>query len=160
MSGRRGGAQNLRPSFESVPEPLRRPTLAHPRRNLLLNLPIAWRLSLGFLLAALIAALATGFSGIQRAESLNREADFYQSLLASNTSLNNGASFLQLMNAKTQSTLVDAAAAAPSVETLRQDQDAINQLVALYNGVTTDYLKKYTLDRHPEQIAVLQETGH
>src|SRR5262249_35000621 len=151
MSGRRRVAQNPRPSFESVPEPLRRPTLAHPRRNLLLNLPIAWRLSLGFLLAALIAALATGFSGIQRAESLNREADFYQSLLASNTALNNGASFLQLMNAKTQTTLIDASAAAPSVETLKQDQEAINQLIARYEGVTQDYLKNSMLDRHPEQ---------
>lgn len=148
-----------RPAPERVPESIRRSSLAHPRRNLLLDLPIAWRLSLGFLLAALVAVMATGFSGIQRAESLNREAGFYQSLLTSNTSLNNGASFLQLMNAKTQSTLIDASAAAPSVETLKQDQDAINQLIARYNSVTADYLKSYILEQHPEQVAVLQETG-
>jgi methyl-accepting chemotaxis protein len=152
-------ADGRRPSSVKVPENIHRPSLAHPRRNLLLDLPIAWRLALGFLLAALIAAIATGFSGIQRAESLNREAGFYQSLLVTNTSLNNGASSLQLMNAKTQSTLVDASAAMPSVETLKQDQDAIRQLIARYNSVTEGYLKNYVLDQHPEQIAVLREAG-
>lgn len=150
---------NRQPPAARAPEGIRRPSMSHPRRNLLLDLPIAWRLSVGFVLAALIAVLATGFSGIQRAESLNREAEFYQSLLASNTSLNNGASFLQLMNAKTQSTLIDASAPSPSVETLKQDQDAINQLIARYDSVTSDYLKSYTLDQHPEQVAVLNETG-
>src|SRR6516164_5159735 len=68
------------------------------RRSLLLDLPIAWRLTLGFLLAALIAAAASGLSGIQRAQSLATQAAFYQRLLEANTSLTTGANFVQLMD--------------------------------------------------------------
>lgn len=122
-------------------------------------MPIAWRLALGFLLAALIAASAAGLSGIQRAESLAREADFYQSLLASNTSVNNGAGYLQLMNAQSQSMLIDASAVAPSTETLKQDQDAINRLIARFDDVAHDYLNNHLLEKHPEQEALLSATG-
>jgi methyl-accepting chemotaxis protein len=133
--------------------------LAQKRHNLLLDLPIAGRLALGFLLAALIAASASALSGIQRAQSLNREADFYQSLLTTNTNLNNGGSFLQLMKAETQSMLIDASATAPSAETLKQDQDAINNLITLYDNVTGDYLKNRQLYQHPDQMSLLTDTG-
>lgn len=48
-------------------------------RNLLLDLPITWRLTLGFLAAALLASLAVGISGTLRAQSLNRQANFFLS---------------------------------------------------------------------------------
>jgi methyl-accepting chemotaxis protein len=154
-----GVASNPVPPRLRQPSPNTSRADVHPRRNLLLDVPIAWRLTLGFLLAAVIAASAAGFSGIQRAQSLNRESEFYQSLLASNTTMNNGATFLQLMNAKTQSMLTDATAVPPSTETLKQDQDAINQLTARFDGVASNYLKNDVLDAHPEQMSLLNETG-
>src|SRR5215469_4517704 len=84
------------------------------RRHLLLDLPIAWRLALGFLLAALIAAAAAGLSGLQRAESSSREADFYQNLLVANTSLTTASSYMQLLNTEVHTTLEDAAVSTPS----------------------------------------------
>lgn len=132
---------------------------SYPRRNLLLNMPIAWRLTLGFLLAALIAASASAFSGIQRAQTLDHEASFYQSLLAANTTLNNGASYLQLMNSETQKMLIDASAVPPSTETLQQDQSAITHLISLYEGVSQDYLKNQLLSQHPDQVALVAESG-
>src|SRR6266849_7266310 len=70
-------------------------------RDLLLSLPIGSRLTLGFLLAALIAALVTGLIGIQRSQTLSRQSDFYQQLLQTNTSLTTGENFLQLMDTET-----------------------------------------------------------
>ena len=46
--------------------------------DLLLSLPIGSRLTLSFLLAALIAALVTGLIGIQRTQTLSRQSNFYQ----------------------------------------------------------------------------------
>ena len=78
-------------------------------RNLLLDMPIFWRLTIGFLLAALIAAVAAGISGTQRAQSLTKEANFYQDLLAANTSLTTTDSFLQLMDTESHTLLADSA---------------------------------------------------
>jgi methyl-accepting chemotaxis protein len=153
-----GASVPMSPRYQPPMPSLGQPVV-HARHNLLLDVPIAWRLTLGFLLAAVIAASAAGFSGIQRAQSLNRESEFYQSLLASNTAMNNGATFLQLMNAKTQSMLVDATAVPPSTETLTQDQGAITQLMVRYDSVARDYLKNSVLDAHPEQVALLDQTG-
>jgi hypothetical protein len=87
-------------SFRGAPEPRASPPQGqiayhrHARRHsLLLDLPIAWRLTLGFLLAALIAAAASGLSGVLRAQSLATQAAFYQRLLEANTSLTTGANF-------------------------------------------------------------------
>ena len=84
------------------------------RRNIFLDLRIAGRLTLGFLVAALVAALAAGVVGIQRSESLSRQTDFYHNLLQLNTSLTTGRSFLQLMSSKAQLTLEDASVPNPS----------------------------------------------
>jgi len=130
------------------------------RRELLLNLPIAWRLTFGFLLAAAIAAAATGASYLQRAQSLANEASFYQSLLASNTALNTGANFLQLMDTKLHDTLLDAAAPKPSQETLTNDQTAIQGLESRYDAILADYARNSPVDLHPEQVALLTEAGH
>lgn len=157
--GRMAVADNFTPAPGGATFRVNTSSPAHRRRNLLLDVPIAWRLTLGFLLAALIAASATAFSGIQRAHTLNREADFYQNLLASNTDLNNGASFLQLMNSKTQSMLIDASAPAPSAETLKQDRDAINRLMTRFDGVTQEYLKSHLLSEHPDQMALLTDSA-
>lgn len=130
------------------------------RRNLLLDLPIAGRLALGFILAALIAAIASGVIGFQRSQSLTRQSDFYQTLLQTNTSLTTGASFLQLLNSETHTALSDASANPPSQETLAQDQNALQGLVTQYDMTLTDYTNHQLIERHPDQIALLAEANH
>src|ERR1700692_2144633 len=58
------------------------PPLPH-FRNPLTGIPIAQRLVFGFLIPALIAAFAAGIIGIQSAQLLNQESDFYQNLFQS-----------------------------------------------------------------------------
>src|SRR5579859_608432 len=103
------------------------------RGNLLLDLPIGGRLTLGFLTAALIAALVVGTIGIQRSQSLSKQSDFYQTLLHTNIALTTGANFLQLMNTQTHLTLDHASAVQPSQETLAQDQTAVQGLTTRYD---------------------------
>ena len=140
------------------------PTLFRPRRsyrrNLLLDLPIAGRLALGFTLAALIAAVAAGVIGFQRSQSLTRQSDFYQTLLQTNTSLTTGANFLQLMNSELHTTINDASVAQPSKETLAQDQVALQGLVTRYDATLTNYTSTQLLEQHPDQVALLEEADH
>src|SRR5258706_10501721 len=89
-------------------QPLRGRPAPLPRRTLLLDLPIAWRLAVGFVLAALIAAAAAGVAGLQRAASLSRESAFYSQLLQTNTPPPPGNGFLQSMNPKIPEPLNDA----------------------------------------------------
>ncbi|QBD82553.1 methyl-accepting chemotaxis protein [Ktedonosporobacter rubrisoli] len=127
--------------------------------NLLLEMPIGQRLTLGFLAAALIAALVTGLIGIQRTQMLGQQAEFYQSLLKINTSLTTGANFLQLMNTESHILLTTASAPEPSKETLHQQQKAIQDLAKLYDTTLNTYIAQDLLKDHPEQIALLDEAG-
>jgi methyl-accepting chemotaxis protein len=128
-------------------------------RNLFLDLPIAGRLTLGFLVAALVAALAAGIVGIQRAQSLSRQTDFYHTLLQLNTSLTSGRSFLELMNSKLHQTLDDASSPHPSQETLNADLAALKNLARLYAQTLNAYAQHDLLDQHPDQLALLDEAG-
>ena len=130
------------------------------RRSLLLDLPIAWRLTLGFLLAALIAAAASGLSGVQRAQSLATQAAFYQRLLEANTSLTTGANFVQLMNAESHDILQTAQGPAPSRETLANDETALAGLATRYDMILSDYSSRYVIDQFPDAVALLTEAGH
>jgi methyl-accepting chemotaxis protein len=138
---------------------VRRSAPKHPRGTLLLDLPIAWRLGLGFLLAALVAAVAVGASSLQRTQALSSQSTFYQNLLSTNTSLTTGDSFLQLMNTKLHDTLTDASAAAPSKETLAADQSAVDGLAARFDTILADYQQSDLISLHPEQMAIVTEAG-
>jgi len=128
-------------------------------RNLLLSLPIGSRLTLGFLLAALIAALVAGLIGIQRSQSLSRQSDFYQQLLLTNTSLTTGENFLQLMDTETHTLLDDATAVQPSQETLSLDRAAIQNLSGRYDTTLSDFINQDLLVKHPDEVALLSEVG-
>jgi methyl-accepting chemotaxis protein len=130
------------------------------RRNLLLDLPIAGRLALGFTLAALIATLASGVVGFQRSVSLTKQSNFYQTLLQTNTLLTTGGNFLQLMNSETHTALLDASATQPSQETLAQDQLALQGLVARYDNTLSSYASNQLLSQHQDEVDLLNEGGH
>jgi methyl-accepting chemotaxis protein len=131
-----------------------------PRRSLVLDLPIAWRLTLGFLLAALIAAAASGLSGVQRAQSLATQAAFYQRLLEANTSLTTGANFVQLMNTESHTILQTAQGPAPSRETLTNDEAGLAGLVTRYDSILSDYTTLYLINQFPDAVGLLTEAGH
>jgi methyl-accepting chemotaxis protein len=131
-----------------------------PRRMVLLNLPLVWRLTIGFLFAALIAAAASGLSGLQRAQTLSHESSFYESLLRSNTALTTGNNFLQLMGTKLDETLVDASMANPSRETLAGDQTALQGLATRYDAILNDFTRTQLLAEHPDEVAQLAEANH
>src|SRR5258706_8905892 len=141
-------------------QPLRRRPAPLPRRTLLLDLPIAWRLAVGFVLAALIAAAAAGVAGLQRAASLSRESAFYSQLLQTNTSLTTGNGFLQLMNTKMHDTLNDAALPVPSRDTLATDQLAVTGLAARYDAILAGYQRDDLLSTHPGEVAIVREANH
>ncbi len=149
-------------SLSATPTPLRNRSLSSHRsnRNPFLNLPIAGRLTLGFLVAALIAAIAAGATGVERVQSLNKEASFYQDLLQTNTDLNTGAIFLQLMSTNLHETLGNATGPNPSQETLIVNQNALQDLATRYNAILTNYAQHNLVDQHPDQLALLTEAGH
>ena len=128
--------------------------------NLLLDLSIGQRLTSGFLLAALIATLVASLVGVLRSQALSRQSDFYQHLLATNTSLTTGANFLQLMNTEVHTYITTASTASPSQETLMQQHRAIQDLTSRYDLILHTYVAQDLLIQHPEQVAVLQEAGN
>lgn len=129
------------------------------RRNLLLDLPIASRLTLGFLLAGLIAALVSGIIGVQRSQSLSSQSDFYQSLLSTNTSLTTGANFLELMNTEMHALLTEVSSPTPSQETTTTDEQAITNLTSRYNSILTSYVAHDLVSQHADQSALLAEAN-
>lgn len=129
------------------------------RGNLALNLPIAWRLTLGFVLAGLIAAASAGFVGALRAQALTDQSAFYQSLLQNNTNLSTGDSFLQLMNTKTHEVLDVLSSPSPSNETLTTDEQDLPRLASYYDGVINDYATNDLLSKHASQLTTLQLAG-
>jgi methyl-accepting chemotaxis protein len=135
-------------------------SLFYSTGNLLVNMPIAQRLTLGFLLSAVIAAMGAGIVGVQHIQSANKEASFYQTLLQTNTNLNIGASYLQLMNTKLQQTVDDATSPDASQETLVTDQNALHNLANRYGSLLSAYQQKDLLEQHSDQVALLAEGGH
>lgn len=129
-------------------------------RAVLLSIPIAGRLTLAFLAAALIATIAAGVVGFQRSQSLTREADFYQHLLQSNSALNTAASYLQLMNTKLHDLLTNATSPAFSQETQDTDEKALQALTTHFNAILSDYVKNDFVDQHPDQLNLLTEAGN
>ena len=127
--------------------------------NPLLRLPIATQLTLGFIIAAVVAALGAGVTGSQRANSLDRQSGFYQSLLKSNTSLNAGNSYLQLMNIELHNTLLDAVSTTP-VSPLKDHQTNLMTLETLYETTVNTYIQGSLVKQHADQKALLTEGNH
>jgi methyl-accepting chemotaxis protein len=158
-TGGSGTSTLNRDDFSQPSLPLKPTARRTGGRNVFLDLPIGWRLALGFMIAALVAALASGAVGLQRSQSLSKQTDFYQTLLQLNTSLTTGHSFLELMGSKLQQTLLDASVANPSRETLANDVGAITNLTTLYTQTLNSYAQNDLLNQHPDQMALLNEAN-
>ena len=127
---------------------------------LLVNLPIGTRLTLGFLISALIASLVTGAIGLQQSQSLSRQANFYQSLLSSNTQLTTAADFLQLMNTEIHTVLSQESTANPSKDTLATEKDAVKGLEKRYDQTLSNYIHGELVRSHPEMMTLLIEANN
>jgi diguanylate cyclase (GGDEF)-like protein len=129
-------------------------------RNPLLNMPIARRLTLGFLIPALIASIALGVIGIQSTQLLSQESLFYQHLLRTYTSLTTAKGTLQQMDTTMLGTLVDASQSQPSAETLREDRNAVNGFESLLNTTLEKDAQQDALYRSADLAALFTQAGH
>jgi methyl-accepting chemotaxis protein len=116
-------------------------------------------LTLGFVVAALVAAAAAGIVGVQRSNSLSEQTNFYHTLLQVNTSLTNGRSFLDLMSLEVQQMMSDASVPHPSRETLADDASAVANLTNLYAQTLRTYTQGSLLTQHPDEVSLLNEAG-
>src|SRR5689334_16028798 len=131
-----------------------------PLKNPLIDIPIAQRLVFGFLIPALIAALAAGIIGIQSAQLLNQESGFYQNLFQGYASLTTGNDFLQLMNFKLSGTLSDTQDANPQQDQLKLDSEAIQGLESRYDAILNNYTAKGLLINNPDQTKLFDTAGY
>ncbi len=128
--------------------------------NPLITLPIAQRLVLGFLIPALIAALASSIIGIQSMQLLSQESAFYQNLFQSYSSLTTGNNFLQLMDFQMHTLTTDATASNSSPNQLATDQKAEQGLATRYDVLLHAYVQRDLLIQHPEHVALFDQAGH
>jgi methyl-accepting chemotaxis protein len=126
-------------------------------RNPLLNFPIAYQLTFGFLVAAIVAALGAGVAGTQRAQSLSRQAQFYQARLSSNTQLTTGATYLQLMDTKLHAAFTDVTI---SQESLQNDISKLNSFSSDFDAILTNYQTQGLLNQNSDQKALIIESNH
>ena len=138
----------------------RSPIILRPSGNVLLDMSIGKRLTLGFLVAALIAATVASIICMQRTESLNQQSKFYQHLLQGNTSLTTGTNFLQMMSIETQVILNVLNEPHPSQETLSQDIQAVQDLSNRYDTLINTYITQDLLVHHTDMISLLTEANH
>ena len=136
------------------------PYLFKGKEKLRFDLPIAQRLTLGFLLAALIAGMVAGGVGLVRQQALHKQSDFYQHLLQSKTTLTYGSSLLELMSISMQDLVEgNGQGTVSSVETLQTNVLALRDLISRYNQLLHSYIKSDLLEQHPDQVALLKETN-
>jgi signal transduction histidine kinase len=128
--------------------------------DFLLNFTVGQRLTLGFLTAALITALTIGITGLYHAQEMDKETNFYQSLVQTSRTLPLGSNILMLMNLEVHETLDTSQASIVSQETLADQEKAVQGLVTRYESILNDYQKNHLLYRYPEQVEVLKEANH
>lgn len=128
--------------------------------HLLLNIPIAKRLAFGFLIPALMAAIALGSIGIRSQQLLTHESSFYQSLVGGYTSLNTGSQVLQQMHTNLLGTLNDASKSQTTAETMREDYTALSHLSIRYSDTLNTYLQQNILGHTPELSNLFAQAGY
>jgi len=128
--------------------------------NLLVNFSIGTRLTLGFIISALIAAVVTGTIGFQHTQTVDKQSGFYLNLLQGNTSLTTGAQFLQGIDSVTQNVVVLVSAHQVSQETLHTNLVSLQNLDNLYDSTLNSFVGSQLVSRHPDERALLGEANH
>lgn len=126
----------------------------------LLNFTVGQRLTLGFLTAALIAALTIGGTGLYRTQDMGKETNFYQSLVQTSRTLPQGSNILVLITIEIREMLDTVQSPIISQETLTVQQKAVRGLADRYEKLLLDYQANHLLYRNPSQVEVLKEANH
>src|SRR5437762_2150423 len=124
-----------------------------------LRIPLAIRLALGFFLAALFAATATWQMGIQHAETLRKQSNFYQVLLHTNMQLTNGSELLKSIDSQSTQILEDAADNHTDENHLALEERGLNALMTSYNDILLTYASHDLLSQYPNQNMLLGGTS-
>ncbi len=128
--------------------------------NPLLNIPIGRRLTLGFLIPALIAALILTSVGTQNQQRLTQEATFCQHLLNAYTSLTAETDSMQQMQVDLSEAAAYAAQPHPIMAILKDDQATIQGLATHVNTTLVTYYKQDLIKDSPDLVALFTEAGH
>ncbi|GHO95338.1 hypothetical protein KSF_053860 [Reticulibacter mediterranei] len=126
----------------------------------LLNFTVGQRLTLGFLTAALIAALTIGGTGLYRTQDMGKATNFYQSLVQTSRILPLGSNILVLITIEIREMLDTVQSPIISQETLTVQQKAVQGLTDRYEKLLLDYQANHLLYRNPSQVEVLKEANH
>ena len=129
-------------------------------RNPLLNLSIARRLALGFLIPALIVAVALISIGTQSIQLLSQESLFYQDVIHSYASLSVATSYLQQVDTIMQATVGDASSPTTPHETLIEDKAAFQRTANDYNTIVASDIQRDVLDQHADLSSLFTAAGH
>lgn len=130
-----------------------------PRTKRSFRVSITTRLALGFFLAALIAAIATGMIGLRQVALLRAQAKFYQTLLQTNTTLTTGSDYLKAIQSQMANLLTDAAGGKAKKELIATDEHNLISSIQQYNAIIAKYITRDLLIQHPDQMGVLSGTN-
>lgn len=133
--------------------------MAQRRSRLLFlgNWPIARRLTLGFLLAALIAGAAAGLAGLTHAQALGTEAQLYRQILTANQYLDLADNNLLLMDPTLHNAIQDAQANQSS--DLAIAQQSLHIMETQLGGALARYGREDLLTNQPNAHQVLVDAG-
>jgi len=135
----------------------------HKRRggfHPLLNMHIAPRLALGFLIPLLMAAIALGSVVSQDQQLQAHQTSFYQSLVQGNTSLNSAVNTLKQLRSNTLGMLNDEANSQTSLQTLSEDSRALLLITGQVNVALNDYQQHDLFVGFPDLVSLLAQAGH
>lgn len=139
---------------------IRHGSLLHPKSNPLLNISIANRLALGFLLPALIAVFTLSSVSMQSQQRFSQEATFYQNLLSTYTFLTTAADSLQEMHTHLLQTMTYTSQPNALPEVLADYQKNVRASASGYNTVLATYLQRDLIGRYPDLVVLFTEAGH
>jgi hypothetical protein len=126
-------------------------------RSFLGNWPLARRLTLGFLLAALIAGAAAGLAGLTHAQTLGTEASLYRTILSANQDLGVAENNLLLMDPTLHHAL--QAAQEGNSSDLAVDKKALGVMEQQFSSALARYTDEALLTNQPDARQVLEAAG-
>lgn len=125
---------------------------------LLCSLPVGARLALGFLLAGLVALLASGVTGLLSLQTISQEGSFQSESIAASAELTTALAVLQAYSTRFHMTLEDAVHHQP-YSILLDDQATTQNLAIQYESDLEMFLHRHLLAQHPEQVQWLSAPG-
>ena len=142
--------------------PLQGATIPHRQRRAhpLLNMQIAPRLALGFLIPLLIAVLAIGNVGWQNQRLQARETLFYGSLIQGNILLHNAIDNFSQLRGNLLGLLSDAGKPGTSLQTLNEDEHAIAVYTGNMETTLNNYMQQDLFSRYADLTDLFAQTGH